>query len=186
MPMKPGPGRAVHFALSCLVLLVGVTLSGCLADPPGRTEVRFETIAKGHYSGESEDPEVRTAGTARQWARLWDDHAERLSVREEPERPKVDLTRWFIVSVIAGRQGTGEDEIEIMNITQEGGRFHLAVQETHPGGWCAVTSVETNPYHMVTVERRPDGWGQGTPPVTTETSSVTYTCDKMGRRQYVS
>lgn len=112
--------------------------------PP--VEVKFETLAKGSYSGYMTFLETSHTDLAK-FEALWKQHTSN-TIPPAPV-PAVDFDNEMIIAVFLGTMNTGGYSVAITSVTDTGNELLVAYTRTAPGAGCMVTMALTQPHHII-------------------------------------
>jgi protease stability complex PrcB-like protein len=133
--------------------------SSATRDPTTSTQIPSQPAEQGYAGYDSQVAlEVRRIG---QWTRTGISESRRLIIRDANawaafwselgmgQRPAVDFTKDMVVAVAAGQRPSGGYEIQVHQVTQQGGELTVEVLETAPGPNCMTSASLTQPVDVV-------------------------------------
>jgi len=110
------------------------------------TELNFETIDNGIYSGIDESLYTSLRSKS-DFETFWIKHSQ--GTYPPPDIPTVDFQLDMVVSVFSGERSSGGYDIEVKFITETDSEIVIHSETTVPCPLCMVTFAITQPFHIV-------------------------------------
>jgi len=110
------------------------------------TQVSFQTVEKGIYSGVKEPLQITIREQA-EWKSLWQRHT---SIKgNPPPAPAIDFGDQIVVAVFLGEKPTGGYQISFISAERINGVLTVSFSEKEPPPGAITTQAFTQPFHIV-------------------------------------
>ncbi len=114
--------------------------------PEEKSEIEFQTIEKGSYSGIAEKRTLIITNHF-ELQKIWSDlYANRYPV---PDIPQIDFEKNILAAVFIGEKPTGGYSVNIDNVYFENGRIRILYSYSEPSTDSIVTQAITSPFYIV-------------------------------------
>ncbi|MCS6859474.1 MAG: protease complex subunit PrcB family protein [Abditibacteriales bacterium] len=135
---------------ACVILFLFGGSQAAEGGATNRSDVKFDTIAKGTHSGVRR-AEMKVITTDKEWEQFWKQHT---SVTSPPlALPKVDFEKQVVVVVTAGEKMTGGYTIEVTRVEVKKDAVMVYYKETKPKSTNFTIQVLTQPYHFIRLDK---------------------------------
>ena len=118
------------------------------SDAQPATQVTFQTVEKGIYSGVKERSQVVIREQS-EWQNLWRRHAS-IKANQTPP-PAIDFGDQIVVAVFLGDKPTGGYETAVISAERNNGVLTVSFSEKEPRTGAITTQAFTQPFHIVRV-----------------------------------
>lgn len=113
---------------------------------PVSQQIKFETLAKGSYSGYTTPLETAIYHSDK-FLNLWKQHTSNMFPPQPA--PFVDFGKEMVVAVFMGTMNSGGYGLEITKLEIVGEELRVHYTMTAPGAGCIVTMALTQPHHLI-------------------------------------
>jgi hypothetical protein len=112
------------------------------------SQVSFQTVEKGFYSGVKEPLQIIIRDQA-EWKSLWQRHT---SIKgNQPPAPVIDFGDQIVVAVFLGEKPTGGYQISFITAERINGVLTVSFSEKEPPPGAITTQAFTQPFHIARV-----------------------------------
>ena len=118
------------------------------SDAQPATQVTFQTVEKGIYSGVKGRLQVVIREQS-EWQNLWRRHAS-IKANQTPP-PAIDFGDQIVVAVFLGDKPTGGYETAVISAERNNGALTVSFSEKEPRPGAITTQAFTQPFHIVRV-----------------------------------
>ena len=136
------------FATTCCTIL-GLLFLAC-GKAPAPTDVPFQTLAMGSFSGVKE-PTDRVFKTEPEFDAIWK------TLSSAPDRavpvPTIDFGSEMVIGTFAGSKPSSGYATEIRSIRETGDELQVQVEDSKPTAGAKTMDMITYPYHIVKVKK---------------------------------